>query len=286
MASDHGSRCALPGELAARFGECDGEVPGAADYVKLYPSAGEYQRESAVVRRVREVDPDSQWTVVPHRWCALPTRLLRGAPCGNLAKLGDEDRVPVAVMRNAGDSLYLVLKRRSPALAEIRTMAGDVAAGLRALHRGGVWHLDVKPENICPGARARLIDFGLGAVAEDVGQRVRDQAMNVNYPPGLGMDGERARRIAEVQNTPEALLELLADPPRDLLALPPAELGTVVDGWGLGFSICAALQASPGALAELTSGGDRALRRAVRGLLSADPARVATALDDLAALEK
>ena len=54
--------------------------------------------------------------------------------------------------------------------AVVRVMR-DVAAGLAAVHRAGVVHRDVKPDNILvDGDRARLVDFGLAGDAAALGE--------------------------------------------------------------------------------------------------------------------
>src|SRR3712207_8515568 len=55
---------------------------------------------------------------------------------------------------------------RSRAIA----IATDVAGALGAAHRAGLTHRDVKPHNIMilPDGRAKLIDFGLAAIATEV----------------------------------------------------------------------------------------------------------------------
>ena len=51
---------------------------------------------------------------------------------------------------------------RSPALADVRDIAGQIAAGLRAFHRLEMIHQDLKPENIVIDTEGtvKIIDFG------------------------------------------------------------------------------------------------------------------------------
>jgi serine/threonine protein phosphatase PrpC len=55
----------------------------------------------------------------------------------------------------------------SPALEDVREMAGQIAAGLRALHRQEMIHQDLKPENIMIDryGTVKLIDFGSTKIA-------------------------------------------------------------------------------------------------------------------------
>lgn len=49
-----------------------------------------------------------------------------------------------------------------PSLRRALGLASDLVSQLEAYHRGGLWHKDVKPDNIIvDGARAHLVDFGL-----------------------------------------------------------------------------------------------------------------------------
>jgi len=274
----------MPGKTTTKF-VCNGAPPKPDEFVKIYVTQREYDRESAAARRVLELDPESRWTVVPYRWCTVPTRLLQTERelCSGVAKLDEDATVAVAVMRSAGPSL----DRSEPAgaLADVRRVAGEVAGGLRMLHRGGVYHLDVKPGNVCVGERARLIDFGLSApTPREVAQYATGQGTNPNYPPGIG-DPKRRAELAEAyrEKHPAGTLALLgADerPVSDPAAMSPEDLGAVVDAWGLGYTVCFMLHRAPRLLAELAAddGGAADLRAALRGLLSGDPARARGAL--------
>lgn len=71
-----------------------------------------------------------------------------------------------------GDTLSVVTQRlhersgpqglRGPELRDAITYACDLTAALDMYHRGGLWHKDVKPDNIIVhDGRAHLVDFGL-----------------------------------------------------------------------------------------------------------------------------
>lgn len=83
-----------------------------------------------------------------------------------------EDRFYYVTRYVPGDSLTLAIGRlhaRSgpeglsrDALATALGWAADLLRTLDVYHRGGLWHKDVKPDNIVvEGARAHLVDFGL-----------------------------------------------------------------------------------------------------------------------------
>src|SRR5262245_60968748 len=71
-----------------------------------------------------------------------------------------------------GDSLNLVTQRLHAStggsglgrreLQEVLSYSSDLLRTLRAYHDGGLWHKDVKPDNVIVcGGRAHLVDFGL-----------------------------------------------------------------------------------------------------------------------------
>jgi len=81
-----------------------------------------------------------------------------------LVELGDADGTPFLVLEYLSGGSLAERLAGGPVTAD--TMIGvvaSVAAGLDALHRGGVVHRDVKPSNILfrEGGSAALTDFGL-----------------------------------------------------------------------------------------------------------------------------
>jgi serine/threonine protein kinase len=96
---------------------------------------------------------------------------------------------PILVMELvAGPTLERLLDREEMSTAEMLAVLDGVAAGLSAMHRAGIAHLDVKPSNIILRARAGdeptsdrpetvpvLVDFGLA------GRRIRPGCATVYY---------------------------------------------------------------------------------------------------------
>ncbi|MEU4239619.1 protein kinase [Actinoplanes sp. NPDC026619] len=71
-----------------------------------------------------------------------------------------------------GRSLFEVVREDGPMTPERAARVGlDVLAGLRAAHRSGVLHRDVKPANVLIGDDGRVVltDFGLAAASGDSG---------------------------------------------------------------------------------------------------------------------
>ena len=69
-----------------------------------------------------------------------------------------------------GESLRDRLRRGALPLPEVYSIAAQIAAGLAAAHEAGVIHRDLKPENIvvAPSGAAKILDFGLSALASSV----------------------------------------------------------------------------------------------------------------------
>jgi serine/threonine protein kinase len=96
---------------------------------------------------------------------------------------------PILVMELVeGPTLERLLDREEMSVAEMLAVLDGVAAGLGAMHRAGIAHLDVKPSNIILRARAGdeptsdrpetvpvLVDFGLA------GRRIRPGCATVYY---------------------------------------------------------------------------------------------------------
>ncbi len=114
----------------------------------------------------------------------------------------EEGTHPYLVMEYVpGQSLQARLDSSGPLpVADIVTIARQVASGLAAAHARGLVHRDVKPANILletPGTRAKLTDFGL---AQEDGDGSRSQSAVLAGTP-LYMAPEQARGAAVDQRT-------------------------------------------------------------------------------------
>lgn len=91
---------------------------------------------------------------------------------------GEVDGLPVLVLEQLHHSLADELKIRGPHLPshEALEIVRQVADGLAWLHRHGICHLDLKPENLLftppgPCQRLKLADFGMSLkLVEDIGE--------------------------------------------------------------------------------------------------------------------
>jgi len=87
--------------------------------------------------------------------------------------VGREDGVLYIVMQLVeGEDLKRLIQRDAPLpLERVRSIIGQVLDGLAAIHRAGIIHRDIKPQNILIGRDgvARLTDFGIAQAGEDTG---------------------------------------------------------------------------------------------------------------------
>jgi serine/threonine-protein kinase len=81
---------------------------------------------------------------------------------------GDESRPPYIVMELVdGPSFAQMLNAGPLAPASAMDLVAQAAAGLRAVHRAGLVHRDIKPGNLLlgPGGQVKITDFGLARAA-------------------------------------------------------------------------------------------------------------------------
>lgn len=87
--------------------------------------------------------------------------------------VGREDDVLYIVMQLVeGEDLKHLIQREAPLPRErVRSITAQVLDGLAAIHRAGIIHRDIKPQNILIGRDgiARLTDFGIAQAGEDTG---------------------------------------------------------------------------------------------------------------------
>jgi serine/threonine protein kinase len=99
-----------------------------------------------------------------------------------------EGRELVSMEYVDGATLLDVLQERGPLeLKEAQDIASQFLAGLEAIHKAGLVHRDVKPENIMLTRAGRVVvmDFGLARQEADGG------GIRFGHP---GLHGARARR--------------------------------------------------------------------------------------------
>ena len=127
-----------------------------------------------LVRRERAADPTAL-RVFAQEASAL-ARVRSPHVAGVLEAGGLEGELPYLAMELIeGQPLWDILKRRGPLpLDEVRWLVHDVASGLDDVHRAGVVHRDVKPQNIVltgSGERPgwKLVDFGVAQIQDLMG---------------------------------------------------------------------------------------------------------------------
>ncbi len=138
---------------------------------------------------------------------------------------GDEDGRPYLVMPLVeGSDLSMAVAGGTLTVGRMLVALAQVAAGLDALHRAGLLHLDVKPANVLLGRVAGQEDAGDRAYLADLGLcRWRDQAVGPGDTGGFSgspryaspeqLDGGPVRAAADVYSTTCVLYACLAGRP-------------------------------------------------------------------------
>jgi serine/threonine-protein kinase len=142
-------------------------------YDAVGPESG--QRAAVkLIRRDRAADPRSLALFAAEARALSRVRSDRVASVLEVGGIGAE--VPfIAMERVEGRTLALVLQERGRlALPELRVLVRDVAQGLADVHAAGVFHRDIKPQNIAQtgdGANVRwkILDFGVAQIHDLVG---------------------------------------------------------------------------------------------------------------------
>ena len=189
------------------------------------------------------------------------------------------------LMEKGGASLAELLRLQSAGLPEQEAvvLCRAVASVLAALHATGIWHWDVKPEN--------LLRFGGGGTSQPV-WKLCDFGSAMTRPAGPVAPRERGRMedIIQRRTTPAYRAPELWD--LDLAA----KLGPAADVWALGCLLGAALGTAPFADTDklrILSASFKAPERASWGvaalqqrMLAKSPDARPTATDVLAALDQ
>ncbi|OPZ84146.1 MAG: Serine/threonine-protein kinase PknA [bacterium ADurb.Bin429] len=113
-----------------------------------------------------------------------------------------------------GHSLKTVLKaQRHCRLPEERILhiVNQVVDALATIHRRGIWHLDIKPENIMlsPDDHVTLIDFGAANATISVSQSVAGRVLDPRYAPIELLTGDELGPGSDIFEVGMLLQELL-----------------------------------------------------------------------------
>lgn len=170
------------GGRKARFGGYNiiGSLPGGGSGGRLYIAEPDAVKRAALARAGNDVDRVVIKTFSLHEGSSLP-QMLRESRALEAAKqlglvleheLADDERFYYVMRYVPGDSLAEVTRRihadaapeglGNRAIRELVGYVADLARTLEHYHSGGLWHKDVKPDNIIVhDGRAELVDLGL-----------------------------------------------------------------------------------------------------------------------------
>lgn len=152
-----------------------------------------------------------------------------------------------------GETLTALLRRGPLTMAETTWVVSELLSGLAAAHQAGIWHRDVKPENVLIGtehgqSRLKLLDFGVAK--DELGDKLTvDGALigtarylapeMLHGTPGNALTDLWAAGVLACEcatgapaypgKSPEIYQEILAGPPRALAHLSKTELGPILD---------------------------------------------------------
>lgn len=127
-----------------------------------------------------------------------------------LAKVKNEHVVTVFQVGQEGSVVYLALEylegqsldqwmnnNPGPACSEIVRIGREIAKGLAAIHRHGLIHRDVKPENIwleAPEGKVKILDFGLARSVHD-DSRFTSTGLVVGTPAFMSPEQARSEKL-------------------------------------------------------------------------------------------
>jgi serine/threonine protein kinase len=114
----------------------------------------------------------------------------------------------------AGETLRARLRRTGAlAIAEVRALGRQLAAGLAAIHRARIVHRDIKSDNIVlEGDRAVIVDFGLAREAEPVPEDVTMPGVLCGTPAYMAPEqalGQAATEASDVYALGAVLYEMV-----------------------------------------------------------------------------
>jgi serine/threonine protein kinase len=156
-----------------------GSLPGGGSGGRLYVAEPDERKRAAFARSGREVKQVVIKAFSLSDGSSLPQIIRESRALEAAKRLGlildhelTDARFFYVMEYIPGDSLTIVTKRlhaesgpqglAGPQLASAVSMIGDLLGELDRYHRGGLWHKDVKPDNIIINqGRAHLVDLGL-----------------------------------------------------------------------------------------------------------------------------
>ncbi len=135
----------------------------------------------------------------------------------------DQHRLPYYVMeRLRGTSLRTAMEEnrrvgQSFEVIEVASMVTEIATALAFAHEMGIVHFDVKPENVYLAKqrdnsyKAKLIDFGIGALVADVGGTRRRRAFSGSraYASPEQLDGQAPSTAGDIYALGLLMFEML-----------------------------------------------------------------------------
>lgn len=247
-----------------RLIRCSGQ---AAVYLGRHPDLG----IPVVVKWSHRSNPAG---AAPDRRLLQEARLLASIRHPYLARVFDvgvaAERTFVVLEHVAGSDLRAVVENRRLPMVEAARLIERIASAVSAMHRQGMLHLDIKPENIVLGddGEPRLIDLGSACTRQQGGSWGAEGAIHGTpeymAPEQRVGDGQSVCPATDVYALGAVLLELLTgEPPR------------IEQLWGTDHA----------RVTELCGAGRRSahsgLRRICRRAIDPDPQRRFAAGDEL-----
>jgi len=195
-------------------------------------------------------------------------------------EIGDwEGQRFIAMAYYAGETLRRRIDRGPMSIADIATIAGQMADGLATAHAAGIIHRDLKPANIIitPAGQAKILDFGLAKLMSSAEQETALSMTGAGTTVGTVayMSPEQARgapvdQRADVWAFGAVLHEMLTG-------------RTPFDGENLTAMLLALVSQPPPPVRSLRPDVPPELERIVTGALEKEPARRTLTAAEIAA---
>ncbi|MEV7626334.1 diguanylate cyclase [Actinoplanes sp. NPDC089786] len=201
-------------------------------------------RDGAYALKILAASERSEQDLAAFRREAALLASVNHANLTTIHEVGAADGRPYLVMDLVeGASLASVLTRGALSPEQVISLARDISGPLAALHRRGLVHRDVKPDNlmVLPSGTARLIDFSLAS--RETGDHTGPTVGTLAYssPEQSRMLRRPVDQRSDLYSLGVVLFECLAGAPpfsandvADLLrmhaVIPPEDLATLVPG--------------------------------------------------------